>query len=205
MKPCSDIERLVEGWENEGSLPAGDRFDLHEHCAECVACARRYASLLPLVDRDAGGAPVQAPEIAIPAFADRVMERIGGLRPRRVLPVSTWAAVAAACLILVAGVGAALLRASPGRPTDEVVVRFVLVAPGAQSVAVAGTFTNWSASKLFMTEPKHDGVWQVDVRLKRDSVNTYNFVIDGTRWIPDPRSPTQVDDGFGGLSSVLRL
>jgi hypothetical protein len=56
-----------------------------------------------------------------------------------------------------------------------------------------------------MHDPNRDGVWQVDVRLKRDSINTYNFVIDGKQWIADPRSQAQVDDGFGGKTSVLRL
>lgn len=92
-----------------------------------------------------------------------------------------------------------------GTPSNEVVVRFELEAPGAKSVALVGNFTGWDASKLMMSDADRDGVWQISVRLKKDSVATYNFVIDGTRWVPDPRSPAQVEDGFGGQSSVLRL
>jgi len=36
-------------------------------------------------------------------------------------------------------------------------------------------------------------------------VYTYNFLLNGRRWIADPSSLRHVDDGFGGTSSVLDL
>ncbi len=50
-----------------------------------------------------------------------------------------------------------------------------------------------------------DGMWEVLVPLKKGRVYVYNFVIDGDRWISDPKAAVQVDDGFGGSSSLLRL
>jgi len=32
----------------------------------------------------------------------------------------------------------------------------------------------------------------------------YAFVVDGTRWVPDPTAPA-IDDGFGRRNSVLTL
>ena len=41
--------------------------------------------------------------------------------------------------------------------------------------------------------------------LTRNRSYTYSFVIDGERWVPDPGAPETVDDGFGGVNSILRL
>ncbi len=43
------------------------------------------------------------------------------------------------------------------------------------------------------------------MRLRRDRSYTYGFVIDGERWVPDPGAPETVEDGFGGVNSILRL
>src|SRR5690606_287640 len=62
-------------------------------------------------------------------------------------------------------------------------VQFRLDAPGATRVDVAGTFTRWEpAIRLTETAP---GVWSVLVPLK-PGVYDYTFLIDGTRWVPDP-------------------
>ena len=52
---------------------------------------------------------------------------------------------------------------------------------------------------------RRSGTWEITIPLRKGSMYTYDFLVDGQRWIPDPGSRTQVDDGFGGLSSVLRL
>ena len=33
----------------------------------------------------------------------------------------------------------------------------------------------------------------------------YMFVVDGSRWIPDPSSPESIDDGFGRANSIVRI
>ena len=68
-----------------------------------------------------------------------------------------------------------------------------------------GDFTDWESSKITLKDPDGDGVWEAEVKLKKGDVYSYNFVIDGEEWIPDPNSLTQVDDGFGGKSSLLSL
>jgi 1,4-alpha-glucan branching enzyme len=88
---------------------------------------------------------------------------------------------------------------------NEVVVRFELALPEARSVALVGSFTSWDITRLPMAVSKGDGTWQVSVRLTKGLIYTYNFVVDGRRWITDPNASGQVDDGFGGHSSVIRL
>jgi len=207
MTECSRVDRIVQAWEAQGVLSAADLAFVKGHLGMCGGCARRNAPLLELFERDASvSAFVQTPASETSAgFADRLMDHVGTGTPRRTFPAFGWAAVAAACLVMAVGIGVAVLRLQAPPPSDEVVVRFELDAPDAQSVALVGSFSGWSVARFPMHDPNRDGVWQVDVRLKRDSINTYNFVINGTKWIADPRSQAQVDDGFGGKTSVLRL
>ena len=31
----------------------------------------------------------------------------------------------------------------------------------------------------------------------------YQFLVNGETWIPDPKSPVKVDNGFGGVNSLI--
>ena len=46
--------------------------------------------------------------------------------------------------------------------------------------------------------------WRVEVELEA-GVHRYKFCLDGERWVPDPASEENEDDGFGSENSVLRL
>lgn len=83
-----------------------------------------------------------------------------------------------------------------------VYVQFRLEAGSARQVALAGTFTGWQPS--LHLEEHEPGVWTALVPL-RPGVHDYVFVVDGTRWIPDPNAPQQVDDSFGGTNSRISL
>jgi hypothetical protein len=118
-------------------------------------------------------------------------------------------AVAAAAIVLprldgdapaVAAAASAPAAQVSGAPV--VYVQFRLEAGNARQVALAGTFTGWQPTlELRETEP---GVWTALVPLK-PGVHDYVFVVDGTRWMPDPNAPQQVDDSFGGTNSRLSL
>src|SRR6267142_1292489 len=83
--------------------------------------------LLGLVDRT----PVTVPDVTW-----RVMARLE--RRRRLLP---W--LLAPALALAAALAVWLLPAKPVAPASMVTVRFVLVAPEARAVSLAGTFNQW--------------------------------------------------------------
>jgi hypothetical protein len=47
-----------------------------------------------------------------------------------------------------------------------------------------------------------DGIWRVRLSLHPGRYQ-YAFVVDGEKWMPDPRATTVVDSGFSGANSVL--
>jgi hypothetical protein len=86
---------------------------------------------------------------------------------------------------------------------DSVFVRFVLYAPDARQVALAGTFNEWDASAIRLVPGSDTGVWTTIVALPVGQ-HQYAFVIDGERWVADPAAP-RVDDGFGRANSVMAV
>ena len=83
------------------------------------------------------------------------------------------------------------------------VVTFVLVAPQARTVALAGDFNGWDAAQLPL-RLEGSGLWTVDVPL-RPGRYLYAFVVDGRRFVADPAAPPAPDDDFGAPTSVLTV
>lgn len=125
------------------------------------------------------------------------------VRPRsiRLSPLLT-----AAVLVLAALSGLRLV-AGGGRPGEtgdgQVYVQFLIAAPEARSVALAGDFNEWDPS-IELSDPDHDGVWSARVALEA-GVHEYMFVIDGTEWRPDPNALSYTADGFGRRNSVVAV
>lgn len=97
--------------------------------------------------------------------------------------------------------GAAEEGAAVGEPT--VYVQFLLRAPEASSVALAGDFNGWEPITL-MEDPSGDGTWTARVPL-RPGVHEYMFVIDGSHWVTDPHAERYAEDGFGNRNAVLAI
>jgi hypothetical protein len=186
-----DVKRLLDGDLRLEDLPAALR-------AEGEEALRMVADL----DRS-------APDIS-PQFDARVMSaiRAGGRqkRPREiVVRLRPWmlapALAAAAVLVFL------FVRPTPAPESQAgmVTVRFVLVAPEAARVSVAGTFNQWDATATPLVRTGDAGVWAATLSLPAGE-HQYAFVVDGARWVPDPAAPA-VDDGFGGgrRNSVLTL
>jgi hypothetical protein len=186
-----DVKRLLDGDLRLEDLPAALR-------AEGEEALRMVADL----DRS-------APDIS-PQFDARVMSaiRAGGrqTRPREiVVRLRPWmlapALAAAAVLVFL------FVRPTPAPESQAgmVTVRFVLVAPEAARVSVAGTFNQWDATATPLVRTGDAGVWAATLSLPAGE-HQYAFVVDGARWVPDPAAPA-VDDGFGGgrRNSVLTL
>ena len=117
-----------------------------------------------------------------------------------------WMAVAAvaAALLIAAGVRFTSAHNGAVRSTAGTrLVHFQLDGVRATSVAVAGSFNGWNPEAT----PLHraaDGTWTTAVRL-RPGRHVYQFVIDRSRWIPDPRSPRDPADDFGTPNSVITV
>lgn len=204
MEDCFRIEAIAQTWEDKGTVSPLDFSRLQNHCAGCAACSRRYSWLLALLEREIYGVSVSNREKLRAGFSDEVMRTIGTAARSAAPSPLAWAGMVAAFLILLGGIGFVVQKVLPTRPA-EVIVHFELEAPGAKAVTLVGSFNGWNPTALPMTDGNRDGVWRIIVRLKKGTTNIYNFLIDGSKWVPDPESPVQVDDGFGGKSSVLRL
>lgn len=86
----------------------------------------------------------------------------------------------------------------------EALVRLMLPAQGARSVAVAGDFNGWRTDDVFLEDPEGDGIFVGTLRLEPGSY-AYMFVIDGQDWVTDPYAVNHRDDGFGNRNAVLRI
>lgn len=99
--------------------------------------------------------------------------------------------------------GVAEAEASPVTE-DAMPVRFVLPAEGAHRVSVAGDFNGWDPEAIELVDDDGDGVFVGMAYVPRGDWS-YMFVVDGTRWVPDPYAQSFRDDGFGGRNAVLRI
>lgn len=94
-------------------------------------------------------------------------------------------------------------RGTDGEGAQRVLVQFVLEAPAARSVSVAGDFNEWGEDGL-LTDVDGDGVWTGRIEVE-PGVHEYMFVIDGTEWVTDPGAESYRDDGFGSRNAVLTV
>jgi hypothetical protein len=142
-------------------------------------------------------AAVDRTDVSVPAVTWRVMSALERRR-RRVLP---W--LLAPALAIAAALVLWLRPGAPVPPASLVTVRFVLVAPDARQVSLAGTFNQWDAHATPLIRSGPNGVWTATLTLPAGQ-HQYAFVVDGARWVSDPGAPA-VDDGFGRRNSVLTL
>lgn len=113
-------------------------------------------------------------------------------------------------LVMAAFAAVILLRGAEPVPDvaagdgDAVVfVQFILDAPGAATVAVAGDFSEWEPA-FDLEDADGDGVWTGRVPVQ-PGVHSYMFLIDGSEWLTDPRAERYQDDGFGNRNAVLAV
>lgn len=73
-----------------------------------------------------------------------------------------------------------------------------------RTVAVAGSFNNWSVADLRLHE-SHNGWWSVLMPKPKPGVYQYKYVIDGAVWLEDPANKEKSPDGLGGWNSEVRV
>jgi 1,4-alpha-glucan branching enzyme len=104
----------------------------------------------------------------------------------------------------VIGQGTGFSTGGEGSSTVQTVEGTIFTAdfPDADSVSLAGDFNNWDPNANPMTKDAA-GLWKATVDLKPGTYH-YKFVVDGT-WTSDPNNSDTVDDGYGGVNSVLTV
>ncbi len=164
-----------------------------------------------------------APRVAAsPAFCERVMRAIEArplpwhTRLRRLLfapHTLRWNLAGAVATVLIvlsvsialglyAGRAPAPIAAVAPDAARVVTVRFEVVLPQARQVSLAGDFTQWLPRVLLQRRP--DGTWTTEVRLPPGD-HEYIYIVDGERWVTDPRAGRYRDDGFGNRNAVLTV
>jgi hypothetical protein len=83
-------------------------------------------------------------------------------------------------------------------------VRLIFDAPDARRVAVAGDFNRWDAAATPLVQDERSRRWSVTLAL-HDGEHRYAFVVDGTRWIADPRAARSAYGENGRVYSLLSL
>ncbi|HEU5261809.1 MAG TPA: isoamylase early set domain-containing protein [Gemmatimonadales bacterium] len=202
------VKRLLDGELSLSELPP-----------ELVAQGAEALRLLGAVDR----APVSLPAALEARVMVEVRRRARSRLRRawrwfvepldvevrlRVRPWAVWGgalAAAAALAFLLARPTASPdgARSVEAAARDSVSVRFVLFAPSAKHVSVAGTFNQWDRDAAPLMRAGASGVWTLTLTLPVGQ-HQYAFVVDGERWVADPAAPG-VDDGFGRQNSVVAV
>lgn len=83
-------------------------------------------------------------------------------------------------------------------------IRFTYTNNEADSVAVAGDFSQWKPVPLSPRTVNGQTVWTGLVPVSRGE-HEYQFVINGKRWVADPLAPMKRSDGFGAKNAVLEI
>ena len=111
---------------------------------------------------------------------------------------STWAFRAAlAAVVVSASCAAAIADRAPLETPGG--VRFTFANAAATSVAVAGTFNEWSATANPLA--RTGKVWSALVMLPPGE-HLFMYVVDGA-WVTPPQATDFVDDGFGARNGVV--
>lgn len=152
---------------------------------------------------------VEAPD----GFTDRVMaalpesrsrvslrDRCAGFWPAHGQWITPAFAGALAMLLVVFGLGLFKPVAEP----MQVGFHFELHAPGADRVELLGSFNNWETDDIVLEGPDASGHWTATIELPEGS-HEYMFLVDGERWIADPKAATHRPDGFGRVNSVIKV
>jgi hypothetical protein len=150
----------------------------------------------------------QPDSVATLATASRLTSKRTGMfdwlwRPRPIAVAWRPAYGLAAAALLAVAVIAKTSRQNEGLlpGPSQVLTQFMLNAPDARAVSLAGDFTSWQPA--YAMTRSEQGVWTVVVPLD-PGIHQYSFVVDGERWVPDPAAPA-VNDGFGGLNSRIAV
>jgi hypothetical protein len=163
------------------------------------------------VMRDISAMPLRpVPSVWAPVFFQSLLDwfwapRLLALRVRPAFALTGLCAAASLALLAAPSVdGSTSDGATTGaaeQPVPSVYVQFRLDARGASRVALAGSFTDWTAEyEMRETTP---GTWSILLPLP-PGVHDYAFLVDGSEWVADPHA-LQIEDGFGGANSRIAL
>ncbi|NOY08443.1 MAG: hypothetical protein GXP33_06350 [Spirochaetes bacterium] len=219
---CKKVETLTDLWAENGILTKDEYNSIIAHIKSCRDCSLKYSHLMPFINRDvnnhftAGTLP-EKDILSIQKYTgfhltgsinppiDSIMDNVLNAQNRFNRNRRLHRVMSAAAAVVIIFLSSIFLFSYIQNSKTEVLVKFSLTAPEARSVSVVGDFNNWQPSPLIPEGSGKNGIWELRIKLKKGRVYTYNFLIDGKTWIPDPASPIKVKDDFGGESSLIHI
>ncbi len=206
MSPRERARRFVDG-----ELDAGERAAVLRDAEGDAELARELEVARGAIEALASLSAPEPPSDLVNRAVLRAVQRRAAQPRRWTMPrVRASLAGLAAIAALLLGVWLARPAAHPvvvteAQPAEgDALVRLVIPAEGAHTVAVAGDFNDWRTDDVLLEDPEGDGVFVGTLRLAPGSYS-YMFVIDGERWVTDPYAVNHRDDGFGNRNAVLRI
>ncbi|MBU0961161.1 MAG: glycogen-binding domain-containing protein [Proteobacteria bacterium] len=85
---------------------------------------------------------------------------------------------------------------------STVLHRFVIHRQNTQLVEITGSFTNWQSVPLLPSGT--NGYWEISLEVPAGE-HRYTFIVDGSKFLPDPTVVTQESDDFGSTNSILKV
>ena len=201
------VKQLLDGERTLSELPLDLQAEAEEALRLLGALDRRDVTFSSgLEARVMGEVRQHAAARRVRANTDPVLWR--WLTAPSIPPWVVGTVAAAALLALVFGRPGSTNDPEAGAPAtavapESVFVKFILFAPAAKQVTLAGTFNRWEPGTTPLVRVSDEGVWTVTLGLPAGQ-HQYAFVVDGQRWVVDPAAPT-VDDGFGRKNSVVSV
>jgi hypothetical protein len=207
------IQRILDGdGESEGLSPA-ERRELESYLAAITGTTDSIRAIdVPDLSERVMAEIEQIEANAGPSGMSHLRYILRWLWAPRPIALAWRPAYPVALIVLVTFVVASIWGAQPRTitagidnasepPPAALFVQFRLDAPGATSVEVTGSFTNWvQGVELIETTP---GIWSTLLPLE-PGVHDYTFIVDGEIWVLDPAAPA-IADGFGGSKNRLFL
>lgn len=205
---------MAEAWEGSAP-PAALPQEVMGHVRECPACAVRLEAARQLIgDQSYAGGQYYtqcSPDLGR-RIGDRVIGQISGEKRlnegsargfwRSQIVLTAAALLIVTMLSLISGIPREQQAALMAAETYET-VRLQVRAPLAQEVAVAGDWNDWDPEAQPLERIPGSDLWVIELELQPGRDYRYQFVIDGDQWISDPQVKQQIDDGFGGVNSLL--
>lgn len=116
----------------------------------------------------------------------------------RCIMIKSHLSISFTILCLIAGC-AGSTPIAPGSGLQAVVFYFEGTAA---SVCITGDFNQWALDSHCLTQ-KH-GTWSIRIYLPHGPCH-YAFVVDGRKWVMDPKALFVENDGFGKQNSVIMV
>ncbi len=200
---CKKAREIIDFYI-DGDITQKEKEELEEHLKTCISCNRYYEDMLRVHGMLSSEEYLEPRE----GFTQRVISSLP--KKRRFF---SW--MPRPALVGLLSIGIILVFAFLRFPAldihrkdlrDMIKVQFMIKVQDAQAktVSIVGDFNDWQVGKDLLSDPDGDGIWTGVLTLKPGKYQ-YVFVIDGKKWVPDPRAKEISKDGFGGVNSVIEV